>query len=182
MSAFFGELENTIFEAIHSLVGASFFLDGIAIISARFLVYLLTLVFLGVLLVHREPYERLNKIFYSTLSLILSAGIFQSILHFMVYRTSPAASFGYDQLTSGRGGFPAFMTTWAISLAFIASFVLSKRLGFWLFIFACLIGLSQIYVGLHWPFDVAASILIGMLGPIVAWRVGIASAPVAAKP
>jgi undecaprenyl-diphosphatase len=171
MSEFFGGIENTIFTAIHSFAEASVFFDFIFIFCARFLVLIATIIFLGVLLIHREPYERLYKILYSSLALVISAGILQGVLNYFIYRPAPSIAFGFEPLIAGSGSLPAFATTWAVTIAFIAFYTLSKRLGGWLFAMALLIGFSQMYVGLHWPYDIAASVLVGILGPILASRI-----------
>jgi hypothetical protein len=161
-------LEVVILKAIYSLVGASGFLDGLFVFCAQFLVYPFTLVFVWTLLVHREPYERLIKIFYSTLALVISAGVFQGILHYFISRSLPSATLSFTQLIAGSGGFPAFITTWVVAVACVSYLALSKRLGFWLFIIAGIIGFAQMYTGLYWPLDIFMSIVIGVAGPVVA--------------
>ncbi len=161
--------ETIILKSIYSLVGVSGFLDGLFVLCARFLPYAATLVFLGNLLVHREPYERLVKIFYSTFALVLSAGLFQGILDFVVTRVNPAKALGFHALVGG-GGFPAFATTWAVAVACICYLALSRRIGFWLFLVAIIVGFAQMYVGLAWPLDILVSVAIGITGPLFALR------------
>lgn len=160
-----------ILKAVYSLVGSSDLLDGVFVFCARFLVYISTLVFLSKLLVHREPYERLTKIFYTTLALVLSAGIFQGIIEYLVSREAPAAVLGFRTLLEAGTLSPAFATTWAVAVATIASVALSKRLGTWLMILAALIGFSQLYTGVYWPLDIVVSFVIGIIGPLVAKRI-----------
>ena len=165
------DFEVIILKAIYSLVGSSDFLDGVFIFCARFLVYISTLVFLSKLLVHREPYERLTKIFYTTLALVLSAGVFQGVIGYLVSREAPAAAVGFHSLIEAGTSSPAFATTWAVAVAMIASVALSKRLGTWLMIIAALIGFSQLYTGVYWPLDIVVSFAIGIIGPIAAKRI-----------
>ncbi|MDO8602193.1 MAG: phosphatase PAP2 family protein [bacterium] len=163
--------EVVILKAIYSLVGASGFLDGFFVFCARFLVYITTVVFLSKLLVHREPYERLLKIFYTILSLVFSTGIFQGIWGYLVSREAPAVTLSFRSLLEYGATFPAFMTTWAVAIAMIASIVISKRLGFWLMIGAVIIGFSQLYTGVHWPLDIIGSFIIGIAGPLAAKQI-----------
>jgi|GEM_PF-2225682 len=162
--------EIVILKAIYGLVGASGFLDGLFVFCARFLVYISTLIFVAELLVHREPYERLTKIFYTGFALILSAGIFQAILGYLVIRATPALLLSSRPLLEGVTSFPAFATTWAVSIAVIGFIIVSKRLGAWLFALALIIGFAQLYTGLYWPLDVAVSLGIGIAGPLIARR------------
>jgi membrane-associated phospholipid phosphatase len=165
------DFEVIILKAIYSLVGSSDFLDGAFVFCARFLVYISTFVFLSKLLVHREPYERLTKIFYTTLALALSAGVLQGVIEYLVSREAPATAVGFRTLLEAGTSSPAFATTWAVTIAIIASIALSKRLGTWLMIMAAFIGFAQLYTGMYWPLDIVVSFAIGIIGPIIAKRI-----------
>lgn len=161
-------IETGILKAIYSLVGTSSIVDGLLIFCASWLVYIITFVFLWLLLAHREPYERLVKIFYSSLALVISAGVFHSILNYAITRAAPSAALKITPLVSGFGGFPAFITTWAVTVACVSYIAISRRLGFWLFIISGIIAFAQMYVGISWPSDVLAGGLIGLAGALIA--------------
>ena len=167
----FMAFEHVILKAIYGLAGTSSIVDGVLMFCARFLIYIVVVVFLEQLLVHREPYERLMKIFYSGLALILSVGIFQGALAYFISRPNPAAELGFRAFTSGIMAFPALITTWAVSIAAIASVALSKRLGAWFMAVALIIGFAQLYTGLYWPVDILVSFGIGIAGAIIAKRI-----------
>jgi undecaprenyl-diphosphatase len=162
--------EEIILKAVYGLVGTSGFVDGVLMFCARFLIYIVVVVFLEQLLVHREPYERLMKIFYSGLALILSVGVLQGVLDYFIFRPNPATALGLKTLMEGAGIFPALATTWAVSIAAIASIALSKRLGTWFMAVAFIIGFAQLYTGLYWPLDIIVSFMIGIIGPLIAKR------------
>lgn len=164
-------LEQTIASFLYSLSGTSGFVDGIFIFSARFLVIILTVIFLEKLLVHREPYERLTKIFFSAMALIIATGVFEGLLSYVVTRAHPADVLQMQTLLSAeRLFFPAFATTWATTIAMITWLALSRRLAFWLFWGAALVGFSQVYVGLYWPLDALVGFAVGIVGPLLARR------------
>jgi undecaprenyl-diphosphatase len=163
--------EQVILKAIYALVGTSDFVDGLFMFCARFLIYIVTVVFLEQLLVHREPYERLMKIFYTGLALVISTGVLQGVLGYFISRPSPASILGSHALLSGSTMFPAFVTTWAVTIAAIALIALSKRLGTWFMIVAAIIGFAQLYTGLYWPLDIAASFAVGIAGSLIAKRI-----------
>lgn len=163
-------IETAILEAIHSLVGISGFLDGVMVFCARFLAYIAMVIFLSKLLVHREPYERLTKIFYATLALVIGAGVLQGILGYVVTRDIPAVTNGVRSLLEAHAVFPAFAVTWTVTIAMVAAVAISKRLGFWLMLFSVVIGFAQLYTGVYRPLDVMVSFVIGVAGALIAKR------------
>lgn len=163
--------EHVILEAIYGLAGTSGIVDGVLLFCSRFLIYIVVAVFLEQLLVHREPYERLMKIFYSSLAFIFSAGALQGVLGYIITRPNPAEILGFKALMTGSAAFPAPVTTWAVSIAMVASIAISKRLGSWFMAVAIIIGFAQLYTGLYWPIDVLVSFAIGITGPLIAKRI-----------
>lgn len=68
-------------------------------------------------------------------------------------------------------GFPSEHATVAFAVAF-AVFAYSRRLGVVLVLAAAAIGLDRIFVGVHYPADVAASMLVGLLSALVVATIG----------
>ena len=66
--------------------------------------------------------------------------------------------------------FPSAHAAFAMTIA-IAVLPYHKRLGQLLVAFAFIVGLSRLYVGVHYPIDVVAGLLIGFLIPTVIHRV-----------
>lgn len=66
--------------------------------------------------------------------------------------------------------FPSAHAAFAMTIA-IAVLPYHKRLGQLLVAFAFIVGLSRLYVGVHYPFDVAIGLLIGFLIPKALYRV-----------
>ena len=97
-------------------------------------------------------------------SLLFSALIDNVILKNVVARTRP-----YDvieELTSLVGAqkdysFPSGHTGSAFAAAVVMFWGLPKKFGIPILVFACLMGLSRLYVGVHYPSDVLGGVLIG---------------------
>ena len=97
-------------------------------------------------------------------SLVFSALIDNVILKNVVARTRP-----YDViegLTSLVGAqkdysFPSGHTGSAFAAAVVMFLRLPKKCGIPILVFACLMGLSRLYVGVHYPSDVLGGALIG---------------------
>jgi undecaprenyl-diphosphatase len=59
--------------------------------------------------------------------------------------------------------FPSDHSTGAFSLALAVLWRKHRKIGFGMLIFAILTGISRIYVGHHYPFDVLASIIVSLI-------------------
>ena len=97
-------------------------------------------------------------------SLVFSALIDNVILKNVVARTRPYEVI--DGLTSLVGAqkdysFPSGHTGSAFAAAVVMFRGLPKKYGIPILVFACLMGLSRLYVGVHYPSDVLGGALIG---------------------
>ena len=72
---------------------------------------------------------------------------------------------------SSEPSFPSDHATAAFAVAFSVLLV-GRRLGVVFVLAAVTIAMSRIFVGVHYPGDVAAGALIGLLSSLVVWRVG----------
>lgn len=97
-------------------------------------------------------------------SLLFSALIDNVILKNVVARTRPYEVI--EGLTSLVGvqkdySFPSGHTGSAFAAAVVMFLGLPKKCGIPILVFACLMGLSRLYVGVHYPSDVLGGALIG---------------------
>lgn len=97
-------------------------------------------------------------------SLVFSALIDNVILKNVVARTRPHDVI--EGLTSLVGAqkdysFPSGHTGSAFAAAVVMFLGLPKKCGIPILVFACLMGLSRLYVGVHYPSDVLGGVLIG---------------------
>jgi undecaprenyl-diphosphatase len=65
--------------------------------------------------------------------------------------------------------FPSHHTLFAAVIAGVIYFY-NRRAGLWLWLFAIVVGLSRIYVGLHYFSDVITSLLIGVVVTAIAYH------------
>jgi len=72
---------------------------------------------------------------------------------------------------SSEPSFPSDHATAAFAIAFSVLLV-GRRLGLVFVLAAVTIGMSRIFVGVHYPGDVAAGAFIGLLASLVVWRAG----------
>lgn len=163
------DFDLAVFRAINGLVGAGKILDIFGVFAAK---YLGPFLFLGAAAIVFFNKDSFRKKFHGAalvaLSLILSRGIFTEIIRFFFDRPRPFESGEVFQLIehSFGGALPSGHAAFYFALAF-AIMLLNRKWG-WVFISgAFLIGLGRVFVGVHWPLDVIAGILVAALSVFI---------------
>jgi len=161
------KLDYILFRKINDFAGENSLADWVGIFGARYLIVIIAASLLKYIFVYRDKAERLlnlrvvwNAVFATGLGLF-----FNFILSFFINRPRPfAAGLGTNIYGEpwGSGSFPSEHTTIAFAIA-MAVFLTYQRFGGFLLVLAVIVGLARIYVGIHYPIDVAAGTLIGIL-------------------
>lgn len=155
-------MDYLIFKKINDLAGLSKFLDYLGIFFARYLIYLFFLVLIVLFFYKRKT---ALKIFLSAiLGLLINYSI--SLIYF---RPRPFVSFPVNLLIEKsplEKSFPSDHATLAFAIAFSIYFF-NKKLGIVFLILAFLISLTRIYVGVHYPFDILASIIVAFFSSLI---------------
>jgi undecaprenyl-diphosphatase len=157
-----------LFNDIHGLAGNSL-LDAVMRFSAQYLLFVVVGV-LGLLLLARLRSDGLRRAVQDALwpaaGLLLSyaLGLLAAALHPEVrpFTTHP----GVHPLIPHHPGqaFPSDHSTAAFAIALVVLAFLSRRIGVALLAAAALIGFSRVYVGVHYPADILASLVAPVLG------------------
>ncbi len=157
------------FQLLTNLAGTNTFLDLFGIFCAQYLPYLMVLFFLALVLVQKPVKRKLQLIFFSGMSLIVSYGVIGKILEYALYRPRPFVQFDFTPLVAHAAdtSFPSSHMIILFTLATIIFSSVSRQQGTWLYILATLVGLARIFVGLHFPLDIAAGALIGFAAPLL---------------
>lgn len=108
-------------------------------------------------------------------SLVFGLGI-ANWLKGMIPRERPSRlAFAIPEEPHLAGSFPSGHTTVAFGVAtclwLAARDTQDKWIGYAVWPFAALIGISRIYRGVHWPTDVMAGAFLGTLGGLLTWIV-----------
>jgi len=160
-------LDYLIFQKINSLAEKYLWLDKLIVFLADYLIYFLVL---GGLIYLFFAYQKKWKKFLGVVSAtILSRLIITEGIRFFYYRPRPFLNYPVNQLLNHdiSGSFPSGHMTFVFPLiAFI--FFENKKIGVVFGILGILMGLARIAAGVHYPLDILAGMLLGILS---AWLV-----------
>lgn len=150
-------------------------MEGCILLGSSLMVYPYALLLLLVALWRRDlmPYR---TVAVYCLAVAVGIGIEESLKGiFRIPR--PAAAIGLESiLTLGevklRNSFPSGHATFAFVTAAVLGYRRSLPWKFPLYSFALLVAWSRVYVGAHYPLDVAGGALLGMGVGFTVWRCG----------
>jgi undecaprenyl-diphosphatase len=157
-----------LFRLLNQLAGRWLWLDSLAIFLASYCEYILVSLFLIWLLwrfLFQKP-ERKKTIqwfFLAVISVTFSRLIITELIRFFYYRPRPFVAEQVYQLLehSATGSFPSGHAAFFFALSTII-YLVNKKVGLLFFVASFLICLARIFVGLHYPLDIAAGLLIGI--------------------
>lgn len=142
----------------------SAFLEGLGIFLAVYLPYFLVAGFIFLIFKEKNRLKRLFLLLEGMLAAILSRGILVETIRFFYHRSRPFEVLNILSLIGDNlsGSFPSGHAAFFFALALVV-FSINRQWGVWYLTLATLNGLSRIFVGVHWPLDIIAGALIGLL-------------------
>lgn len=161
-------MDFSLFQFINNLSGKWWLFDWLDIFFASYLGYLLVFVFLVLLLKEKNWRQRIYFFSLASLSVILSRGLITEIVRFFYPRQRPFLTLGIEPLINHVNGnsFPSGHAAAFFALA-LAVFYLNKKWGWRFLVAVLLMGLARIFVGVHWPSDILAGAVIGLISVII---------------
>ncbi len=156
-----------LFNLVHDLAGVSRLLDLAGIFLAKYLGYFLILATIAFLLSAKSKFVS-NSIFI-LLSLILSRGLIAETIRFIFPRTRPFAALDFEPLVNHLSATPAFPSGHASFYFALATalIILNYRWKWWVLAGVIIMGVARIFVGVHWPADILAGAIVGILSVLV---------------
>ena len=158
-------LDTKIFDFIHQLVGKSRLLDLIAIFFADYIGYLLIIVVLFLIFSTKKIKTRIYNSAFILLSALLSYGILAKTIKFFYGKLRPFEVLEFQPLMDNvsNSAFPSGHMAFYFALAFSLFYIGYKRLGVFFSAILLLMGVSRVFIGVHWPIDIIGGIGVAFL-------------------
>lgn len=160
-------MDYLLFTYINKFAGKCLYVDALAVFFADYLVYfLITGAALIYFLVKREA--RFHYVLVVGLSVILSRLAITELIRLIWHRSRPFIDHQVNQIIehSASGSFPSGHVAFLFALA-MAVYFFHKNWGIVFLILGLLVGLARVFVGIHYPLDIGAGIVVGILSAII---------------
>lgn len=162
------QMDQAIFQFLNNLVGRNFILDAFLKFLAVYLIWSIPLFliiywFLGV----KKTALR------SALAGILSWQVFANLIGYLYFRPRPFFALPIKEFIFHRPtySFPSDHAAFLFALAFSFYLAGEKKLSFWLFGVGIIIPIVRVIVGVHYPSDILAGWVLGILVAYLAWLI-----------
>jgi len=158
-----------LFQMINQNAGHHHFLDGLMVFVTKDALMIFALALLLMWFFGKEKYK--YTVVFAAITGAL--GLFINfILGHINFEPRPFVTHHVNLLIQHAkdSSFPSDHTTGAFSLALAVLWRRHRKIGFGMLLFAILTGISRVYVGHHYPFDVLGSIIVALLTSIVVYK------------
>lgn len=156
-----------IFQQINQFAGKWVCLDAVGIFLVQYFEYILIFCFLLFLIVNVKKYWRM--VVQAFLAAILARFVIVEIIRYFLPRNRPFVENSVNLLVSHsqESSFPSGHAAFYFALSTVI-YSYNKKAGILFFLASFLIVISRVFVGIHWPSDILAGAIIGIL---VGWLV-----------
>ncbi|WP_026695430.1 undecaprenyl-diphosphatase [Peribacillus kribbensis] len=151
----------TLFQDINQQAGHHSFLDGFMVFITKDALFIFALVLLLMWFFGKEKFKY-TVVFAGITGVI---GLFINVvLGHIYYEPRPFVTHHVHLLIQHAkdSSFPSDHTTGAFSLALAVLWRKHRKIGLAMLLLAILTGISRVYVGHHYPFDILASIVVSL--------------------
>ena len=157
-----------IFNFFHSLAGQSAAMNWLIIFFGKYLAYILVLGAAVLLWKENSWRHRIYKFALLALAVILSRGIVAEAIQFFFFRARPFVRLDLTPVFNhgNVASFPSGHASVFFALAF-AIFLFNKKVGSVFLLGAALMGMARVAAGVHWPLDILAGAVVGILSALL---------------
>ncbi len=159
-----------LFNLINQYAGKWVCLDGFAIFFAKYFEYVLLLSLLIFLAVGFRKYWKM--VIESLVSAVLARLVIVNIIRFIWFKPRPFIDNTVNLLIEhpDKAAFPSGHAAFYFALSTII-FLYNKKIGILFYIGSSLIVVSRVFIGIHWPADILAGIVVGVLSALLIKKV-----------
>lgn len=161
-------MNNQILFLFNGWAGKNQFLDDVMIFCASYLVYFVFAI-IAACTIYWLYKREWKSLLYFYITLVVTYILLQLVALFN-FDHRPFMDHHLTQLVAHASGksFPSDHTTVTAGIAFgLLFFTKFKKLGIVFLLVAFLIGFARIFVGIHYPLDIAGGLITGLLGGCV---------------
>jgi undecaprenyl-diphosphatase len=141
-------------------------LDFVGVFFAEYLLYIIGIAFVVILFIKKTRLMAISIAVTTFLARIVIAEPLKRIVHL----ARPYISLdNVKKLISENGdhlSFPSGHATIVFAIA-VAIYFFNKKWGIIAFVIAILVGISRIFVGVHWPIDILGGAVIGIFSGMI---------------
>ena len=164
--------DTQLFYLFNNLAGQSPFLDGVIIFLASYLAYILIIVFLALIFFsHYSERQRWELLLVAGIASVIARFGVTELIRFFYHHPRPYAALPnvHSLFTDSSWSFPSGHATFFFALA-TAIYLYNKKWGVWFFAATILITVSRVIAGIHYPSDIIAGALIGIVVAYATFR------------
>lgn len=165
LNTIYKNMNEQVFNFLYGLAYRSIIIDLLTVLFAKFSIYILILVALGMIFAQKDFKHRYYFLSLTVLSVILSSGIVKPIVNYFFYNPRPFVVLANVKTLishSASASMPSGHMMFIVPIA-LAVFYMNRKAGLWFFGAVILMGVSRVIAGVHWPLDILAGILLGAL-------------------
>lgn len=157
-----------LFDIFFGLAHQNVFLDFLGIFLADYMQYVLAAILLFYFFSKKHKKQHRTMVAVSTMSAVAALYIVKPLI--VLFYAAPRPFVALTEIKplikvmtiENYQSFPSGHTLFFFALA-TTIFLFNKKLGVWFLIAATLIAVARVYVGVHWPVDILAGVILGVL-------------------
>jgi len=160
-------LDLYLFNLINGLADRWVWLDYLAMFFAEYFEYFLLSFLIILIAINFKKYWRM--VFISLIAGVVSRFIVGSAIRFLWFRPRPFVFENFIPLVfqnPTEASFPSGHALFYFALSAVV-YLYNKKLGIAFYVASFLIAISRVFVGVHWPSDILAGAIIGILVGLV---------------